>query len=444
MCDKCGVLRWRNDSTMSKDSEIIVLGAGVIGVTTAWYLQNAGFDVTVIDRQPDVALETSKANGGQISVSHAEPWASAKAPMQILKWAFNKNAPLRYIPSLDASHLRWGMSFLANSTHKKYKKNVKQLVALGNYSRQELIKLRQTLKLDYLQQTKGILHFYSQQKLYQQAILNAEYMSQVGCNRSVLDLQQTLKTCPQLASVPDLIGSTYTIDDESGNAHIFTQQLAEHCKNKGVTFIFDTQINKIDITNTQNAETQIFHLSGVTDTNEDIVIKTKKVIICSGSYSSLLAKQLGIYLPVYPAKGYSATYTVTDATLIPEVSMIDDAHKLVFSRFKNTESDVLRVAGMAEIYGGNNKYNTRIDETRANLITQRVRHLFPKGLDFSQPNYWTGLRPTTPNNIPIIKQSQIDNLYFNTGHGTLGWTHACGSAKLMTDIILQNPTALSF
>lgn len=425
---------------MKKYSHILVLGAGVVGVTTAWYLRQAGFEVTVIDRNAAAGMETSKANGGQISVSHAQPWANPAAPAKIFKWLFSKDAPLRFHPALDTQQLRWGLQFLSQCSHAHTQHNIKQLVALGMYSRAALQALREELALDYQQKSKGILHFYTSPHLFEAAKLSADCMSKLGCERQLLSAQQALAIEPALASVAGLVGATFTPADESGNAFIFTQKLSEKCQQAGVTFLFNTKVNKIISQQGKVTGVCISH----SDQPQQTHIHADCYVLCMGSFSTPLAKEVGLNLQVYPAKGYSATYPVTHASHIPQTSLIDDAYKLVFSRFEAAGLDQFRVAGMAEIRGGKRKYQRDIQLDRAELITQRVQQLFPQGLDFSQPNYWTGLRPTTPSNIPYIGQSAISNLYLNTGHGTLGWTHACGSAKALSNIMLGKQPALDF
>lgn len=422
----------------NKPKHIIVMGAGVVGVTTAWYLRQAGFDVTVIDRQPAAGMETSKANGGQISVSHAEPWANPSAPMQIAKWLLNRDAPLKFSPSLDFSQWQWGLQFYRECGKKSTQENIKNLVNLGMYSRQALQTLRDELSLEYQQVKKGILHIYTDRKQFEHAKHMADYMTHLGCDRQVLSTAEALAIDPALASINSLVGATYTQADESGNAFIFTQKLTEHCKASGVNFLFDTRIDRL-----HEKEGELTHIS-ITHKGEQADIHADSYVLCLGSYSTILAKQIGLNLLVYPAKGYSATFNVTDATKVPHTSLIDDAQKLVFSRFQSAGIDQLRIAGMAEIQAGKQKYNTEINPNRAALITRRVQQLFPTGLDFSQPNYWTGLRPTTPSNVPYIGHTRFKNLLLNTGHGTLGWTHACGSAKALSEVVKGRQPEVDF
>lgn len=410
----------------------IVLGAGVVGTTSAWFLHKEGFDVTVIDRQPAAGMETSFANGGQISVSHAEPWANPGAPKKVLKWLMKEDAPLLFRLRADSRQWRWGMQFLRECTPERTRHNIIQMVNLGTFSRSTLQELRAETGVEYNCLTKGILHFYTNAKEFEDAMGPAEIMREFGCDRKVIDTNKAIELEPALASIKNRIaGATYTEADESGDAHKFTQNLAKHAASKGVEFKYGTTILGLDM---EGGE-----ISGVRVRGEDgqvQVLKADKYVLCMGSYSPMLVKDLGVDLLIYPAKGYSATMQILDPSKAPQVSLTDDEYKLVFSRL----GDRLRIAGTAELNG----YSTELNEVRCKAITRRVMELFPGMANPEDAVYWTGLRPATPSNVPYIGRSKIPNLYLNTGHGTLGWTHSCGSARSIAAIMNGKQPELDF
>lgn len=402
---------------------IIVMGAGVIGTTTAWYLKQQGFDVTVIDRCEAAGLETSFANGGQISVSHAQPWASPQAPVTLLKSWFNSQSPLLFPARLDSKQWQWGLQFIAQCTPNNVRHNINQLVNLGLYSRTALQQLRQKTDIQYHCLTQGILHYYTNKKEFDTAKKTTQLMNESGCSRQVIDVNQAIDIEPALTAIaPQLVGATYTPEDESGNAFEFTQNLAKLCQQQGVNFIFNTNIEAIEHAGK--------HITGVDvryDTGKIDTLTADAFVLALGSYSPMLAEPLGINLSIYPAKGYSVTFEVTDASKVPEVSLTDDEYKLVMSRYGSQ----FRVAGMAEFNG----FSLQINPKRCQTIVDRISHIFPNGLNEHTAKFWTGLRPATPSNVPYIGKTSYKNLFLNAGHGTLGWTHACGSAKAVAAII---------
>jgi len=426
-------------------SHIAVLGAGVVGVTTAWYLQKAGYKVTVIERESAAGMQTSFANGGQISVSHATPWANPKAPLKALKWLFREDAPLLYRLRADKAQLKWAMQFLAECRADRADANLVQMVNLGLYSRAALQQLRRNIDIEYEQQTRGIMHFYTSQSEFDDAVAPTEHMQELGCERYFIDINTAASLEPALYPIAHkLIGATYTSRDESGNAHLFTQRLATKCEQAGVNFLYDTEILALNA----DAHSNHPHVHSITvrPAGENAqTFSADSFVIALGSYSVPLLKPLDIHLPIFPAKGYSATYRVNPRAphLAPFISLIDDEYKLVMSRL----GDKLRVAGTAEFNG----YNMDLNMTRCKAITERVQQIFPKGIIANSAEYWTGLRPMTPSNVPLIGRAHLgqvrhgsqnseatfDNLWLNTGHGTLGWTHACGSAKAIS-LLMQN------
>ncbi|MCK7546799.1 D-amino acid dehydrogenase [Marinobacter koreensis] len=401
---------------------ILVLGAGVVGTTTAWFLQKQGHQVTVVDRQSRAGLETSYANGGQISVSHAEPWANPSAPLKVLKWLTKADAPLLFKPRLDPAQWRWALSFLSECTSSKAAHNIRQMVNLGTYSRAQLQALRKELGLEYDHLEKGILHFYTNPEEFDGAIEPTRIMQDLGCDRQIIDANRAVELEPALNPIKHRIaGATYTSEDESGDARKFTQALADRCQQAGVNFLYNTDIVGFDHAGERLLGVQILN-AGHHET-----LRADSYVLCLGSFSAILARQLGLSLNIYPAKGYSITVPVKNEEAAFNVSLTDDEYKLVYSRL----GDRLRVAGTAELNG----YSRQLNLTRCRAIVRRTAEVMPEAGDWDKAEFWTGLRPTTPSNVPYIGKSHFANLYLNTGHGTLGWTHSCGSAAALADIV---------
>jgi len=403
--------------------KVTVLGAGVTGITSAWFLHQAGHEVTVIDRQPGAGLETSFANGGQVSVSHAEPWANPGAPLKVLKWLMREDAPLLFRLRPDLNQWLWGLDFLRQCTPGRTRHNIKQMVNLGLYSRATLQQLRAATGIDYQQKTEGILHFYTSEKEYADAQAPAALMREYGCELDMKTPDECIAIEPALAaSRSQLVGGSMTASDESGDAHQFTARLAALCASAGVEFLYNTRI--------VGARKEGDALLGVQIANADGIVsevRSDAYVMCLGSYSAQWAQLLGQTLRIYPAKGYSVTLPVINEAASFNVSLTDDEYKLVFSRLGNR----LRIAGTAELGG----YNTDLNLVRCEAIVRRVRQLFPDMTDGKNAQYWTGLRPATPSNVPYIGASKTRNLFLNTGHGTLGWTHSCGSGAAIADIV---------
>nr|WP_296018458.1 D-amino acid dehydrogenase [uncultured Acidovorax sp.] len=413
---------------------VIVLGAGLLGVTSAYFLSQLGHEVTVIDRQATPGAETSFANGGQISVSHAEPWANPSAPLKVLQWLGQEDAPLLFRLRADMRQWLWGLSFLRNCTPARTRHNIEQIVNLGTYSRDTLQQLRAATGIQYDQRTQGILHFYTNQKEFDGALAPAEQMRALGCERQVISADEAVRIEPALAHIrPQLAGATFTAEDESGDANRFTRELAQRCEAAGVHFRMGHHITAL-----REVAGQIDHVEVTNAEGRFERVRGDAFVLAMGSFSPLLAQPLGIHLPIYPAKGYSVTLPVKDASKAHQVSLTDDEFKLVFSRYTSESDgdrlqgrDVLRVAGTAELNG----YDRNLNPVRCEAIVRRVEQLFPGAGDTTQAQFWTGLRPATPSNVPLIGKTRIGNLFLNTGHGTLGWTHACGSGKSLADIV---------
>jgi D-amino-acid dehydrogenase len=411
---------------------VIVLGAGVIGINTAYYLDRLGCEVTVIDRQPHAAAETSFANGGQISVSHAEPWANPGAPLKVLKWLGREDAPLLFRLRADPQQWRWALRFLYECLPHRTRHNIRQIVSLGSYSRTMLQALRAELGLEYRQRTQGILHFYTDAREYQAAIGPTRQMVELGCERRLIGADEAVAIEPALHHIrPRLAGATYTAEDESGDAQMFTRALAGHCAGRGVRFLMSHHVTALR----QDAD-GIAHVELTDPEGRYLRCQADAYVLALGSFSPQLAQRLGLRLNVYPAKGYSVTMPVKDAAIAHQVSLTDDEYKLVFSRL----GDQLRIAGTAELNG----YDRQLNEVRCQAIVRRVEQLFPGAGDTARASFWSGLRPATPSNLPYIGRSRIGRLFLNTGHGTLGWTHGCGSGKAIADIVCGRKPELDF
>jgi len=417
--------------------KVIVLGAGIIGVATAWYLLEEGHDVTVVERQPEAALETSFANGAQISVSFCEPWANSGAPLKVAKWMLRDDSPLLFRPRLDPHQWRWALSFLGQCNDAAFARNVQQLVALGRYSHESLKSVVAQTGIAYDRLERGILHFFSSAADYESGIAAASLMRQHGVDRRVLGREEVLQVEPALKAFGDRIhGGTYTPSDESGDARVFTQKLAERCAARGAKFLYEHDVLGFDKAGSK--------ISGVVVRDRSTLSRTTlagdHVVAAAGSFTAPLLRQLGIYLNIYPAKGYSATLRLKRPEDASVVSLLDDTRKIAISRL----GDHVRIAGTAEMAG----YDTRIDSAtsrvRCDALVRRYEQLFPGVADTRQPQFWAGLRPSTPDNLPYIGRSKISNLWLNAGHGTLGWTHGAGSGRALAELISGRRPELEF
>ncbi len=398
--------------------KVIVLGAGVVGIAAAWFLREAGHDVLVLERRPAAGLETSFANGGQISVSHAEPWATPDAPGKILKWLGRDDAPLLFRLRADPQQWLWGLRFLAECLPARSRANTAQLVRLGLYSRATLRALRRATGIEYDQLQRGILHFYTERSDFEAGLRSARTMRELGCDRVPKTPDECVAIEPALGALrARLVGGTYSPEDESGDAHKFTVALAGKCAERGVQFAFGKAIERI--------VAEGGRIAGVQAAGD--LIRGDAYVVSLGSFTPLLLRPIGVRLAIYPAKGYSVTMPVRDASAAWSVSLTDETHKLVFARL----GERLRIAGTAELTG----YDDTINEVRCRAILERTLELFPGAGDEAKAEFWAGLRPATPGNIPYIGRTRYPNLFLDTGHGTLGWTHACGSGRALADIV---------
>jgi D-amino-acid dehydrogenase len=412
---------------------VIVLGAGLLGVTSSYFLRQQGHEVTVVDRQASPAAETSFANGGQISVSHAEPWANPSAPLKVLKWLGQEDAPLLFRIRADMRQWLWGLQFLRECTPARTRHNIAQIVRLGTYSRDTLQQLRRDIGIAYDERTQGILHFYTSHKEFDGAEGPAAQMRELGCDRRVISADDAVKLEPALRHIrPQLAGATYTAEDESGDANRFARELVGRCRADGVQFLMSHTVTAL-----REAGGSIDHVEATDSEGRFQRLRADAYVRAMGSLSPLYVQPLGISLPIYPAKGYSVTMPVKDSTMAHQVSLTDDEYKLVFSRLTTPATatepgrDRLRIAGTAELNG----YDRDLNRVRCEAIVQRLERLFPGAGDTGRAQFWTGLRPATPSNVPIIGRSRLPNLFLNTGHGTLGWTHSCGSGKSVARIV---------
>ncbi|HXZ48740.1 MAG TPA: D-amino acid dehydrogenase [Usitatibacter sp.] len=410
----------------------LVLGAGVIGTATAWYLAARGHDVTVVDRREGPGLETSFANGGQISAGHAEPWANAEAPAKLLKWIWRDDAPLLFRLRPDPRQWAWGARFLLECLPSRTRRNIGELVKLALYSRESLRELRAETGIRYDELARGILHYYTERRGFEQAVRAAAVMRAYGLERDVKTVDEAVAIEPALAAARDrLVGATYVAGDESGDAYLFTSRLAKLAEGRGVAFAGNREV------------VRIAHAGGRV---EAVVVRTAEgaeerlaadaYVLALGSFSPLVARDLGLALPVYPAKGYSATVAVADPARAPRTSLTDDEAKIVISRL----GERLRIAGTAELSG----YSAALNPVRCEALVRRMRELFPGAADYDRPAYWAGLRPSTPSNLPLVGPTRYANLFLNTGHGTLGWTLACGSGRAVADIISGHKPGVDF
>lgn len=416
--------------------KIIVLGAGILGVTSAWFLRRDGHEVTVIDRQPGAGLETSYANGSQISVSYAEPWANPGAPLQILKWLGKDDSPLLFRLSADPHQWGWGLAFLANCTPGRTRLNTIQLTNLGLFSRSTLIALREETGIRYDELARGILHLYESDSQYEAARPGLELMREFGCTMNFLNPDEIVGLEPSLAPYRTrLVGGAHAPEDESGDAFKFTQRLAELAAARGVEFRYDTPV--LSLTKQGGRLTGVVVKDGrLNGPGAEETLTADAYVMCMGAWSAPMLRRVGVRALIYPAKGYSATLPIRPGALANTVSLTDHRLKIVFSRL----GDRVRIAGTAELSG----YGTELNRVRCESLTRRAEEIFPGVLETEKAEYWTGLRPATPSNVPYIGRSRLGNLWLNTGHGTLGWTHGAGSGLAIADLIAGRKPDVNF
>lgn len=410
---------------------VLVLGSGVIGVSSAYYLAKLGMKVTVIDRQPAPGLETSFANAGQISPGYATPWAAPGIPMKALKWMFQKHAPLSIKPDGSLWQLQWMMHMLQNCNSQCYNINKERMVRLAEYSRDCLDSLRETEQIDYEARTRGTLQVFRTQKQCDAAQKDIAVLRRCGVSFELLDRNGCVNIEPALGPVKEkLTGGLRLPGDETGDCQLFTTRLAEKARALGVTFRQNVNIQRLMserlVSNQGKLSGIAIHTNGKTE-----ILQADQYVIALGSYSRPLMQHFGIQIPVYPVKGYSLTIPVVNAEASPISTVMDETYKVAITRFDHR----IRVGGMAEVAG----FDLSLNPKRRATLEMVTNSLFPNAGDLSQATFWTGLRPMTPDGTPIIgrvsDQPQHENIWLNTGHGTLGWTMACGSGRILADLI---------
>ncbi|MFL5016464.1 MAG: D-amino acid dehydrogenase [Rhizobium sp.] len=397
--------------------KVIVLGAGIVGVTSAYQLAKSGHEVTVVDRQPGPALETSFANAGEVSFGYCSPWAAPGIPMKAMKWLFMKHAPLILRPKLDMAMLSWMVRMLSNCTSERYAINKSRMLRLADYSRIALADLRAETGIAYDERMQGTRQLFRTEQQLDASAKDVKALAADGIPYEVLDRDGCIRFEPALKHVRDkIVGGLLTPKDETGDCFKFTNALAAKAEALGVHFAYGTTIKALDV--------EAGRVHGIITDRERM--SAEAVVVALGSYSPLLLKPLGIRLPVYPVKGYSLTIPIADASRAPESTVMDETYKIAITRL----GDRIRVGGMAEISG----YTNDLGLARRSTLEHSVTDLFPGG-DISKASFWSGLRPMTPDGTPVIGATKIAGLYLNTGHGTLGWTMSTGSARLIGDLV---------
>ncbi len=398
--------------------KVLVLGAGVIGVTSAYYLARAGHEVTVVDRQSAAAEETSFGNSGQVSPGYSAPWSKPGLPLQMLKWAFAPHSPLIIRPGLDLKLYSWLLQALGNCTAERYALNKARMVRLAEYSRDCLIQLRADTAIAYDERTRGTLQVMRTRQQLDAVAGDIAVLKQFGVRHELLDAAGCVAAEPALALVREKIaGGLRLPGDETGDCNIFTKTLAGIAQGLGVTFLFGKTIRQLTVGGGRIAGVAL----------EDQTLTADAYVAAMGSYTPLLLREVGISIPVYPVKGYSITVPITDPDAAPVSTVMDETYKIAITRLGTR----IRAGGRAELTG----YDRTLRPERRAALDHSVRDLFPRGGDLSRASFWTGLRPMTPDGTPVVGATPYPNLYTNTGHGTLGWTMSCGSARVLTDLV---------
>lgn len=398
--------------------KVLILGSGVIGVTSAYYLARAGHEVTVVDRQPQPALETSFANAGEVSPGYSSPWAGPGVPVKAIKWLLMKHGPLVIRPKLDPVMWVWLLKMLRNCTSERYAVNKSRMIPIAEYSRDCLRDLRRDIGIQYDERSQGTLQLFRYQAQLEGTADDIAVLKQYGVPYEVLSREGCIAVEPALAGVKEkFAGGMRLPQDETGDCHMFTQALAKHAEALGVRFMFNTGIDRIVTDGTR--VTGLATSAGM--------LQADAYVLALGSWSSRLVAPLGISLPVYPVKGYSITVPIKDASGAPESTVMDESYKVAITRL----GDRIRVGGTAEISG----YSSQLYDARRATLDHSLTDLFPRGGDLSKATFWSGLRPMTPDGPPVIGPTQYANLHLNTGHGTLGWTMSCGSGRALADML---------
>jgi D-amino-acid dehydrogenase len=405
---------------------VLVLGSGVVGTASAYYLARAGFEVVVVDRQPAVAMETSFGNAGQVSPGYASPWAAPGVPLKAMKWLLQRHAPLAIKLTGDVDQYLWMTQMLRNCTAARYAVNKERMVRLSEYSRDCLDELRAETGIAYEGRQLGTTQLFRTQAQLDAAAKDIAVLERSGVPYELLDRAGIARVEPALAKVADkLSGALRLPNDQTGDCQLFTTRLAEMARQLGVEFRFEQNIQRLEHAGDRIAGVWI---DGKLETAD-------RYVLALGSYSPQMLKPLGIRAPVYPLKGYSLTVPISDPAMAPQSTVLDETYKVAITRFDQR----IRVGGMAEIAGHDLSLNPRRRET----LEMVVGDLFPLGGDPSEAVFWTGLRPATPDGTPIIGATPYRNLFLNTGHGTLGWTMACGSGRVLADLLASKRPQIS-
>ena len=405
---------------------ILILGSGVIGVTCAYFLAQAGHQVTVVDRQSGPALETSYANAGEVSPGYSAPWAGPGVPLKAIQWMLMQHSPLVIWPMLDPAMWRWGASMLRNCTEARYTLNKGRMVRLAEYSRDCLRQLRVDTGIRYDERSQGTLQLFRTHKQFDGTGRDIEILKQYGVPYQLLDRAGFIAVEPALAHVQEkFVGALRLPGDETGDCFKFTQNLAALAVALGARFRYGVHI--------QGISSDSARITGVT--TDQGRFTADAYLVALGSYSSLMLRPIGIRLPVYPVKGYSITVPIDDAAHAPESTIMDETHKVAVTRL----GDRIRVGGTAELAG----YSLALREARRGTLNHVLTDLFPGAGDVARGEFWTGLRPMTPDGTPVVGGSPYPNLYLATGHGTLGWTMAAGTGRVMADLMSGKPTGIN-
>jgi D-amino-acid dehydrogenase len=408
--------------------KVVVMGAGVIGVTTAWYLAKHGAEVIVLDRQLGPGLETSYANAGELSYGMTSPWAAPGIPVKAVKWLFMKRRPLFIWPLISPTMWKWSLQMIGNCNEKDYAINKSRMVRVSNYSRDVMPDLIAETGIDYDGREQGTLQLFRTAKQMKASRADQEILAQFDSPFEELGRDACIAVEPALAEVRHkFVGGLRLTADRTGDCRMFTMALAEKAAELGVQFQYGQSIRAIAVENGR--------VAGV-DTELAGRITGDKYVCALGSYAPSVLKPIGLNLPVYPVKGYSVTLPVVDDAMAPQSTLMDETHKVAITRL----GDRIRVAGTAEIAG----YSNRLGPHATDTVKHVINDLFPKGGDLSQAEGWTGLRPMTPDGTPVLGGTRYDNLYLNTGHGTLGWTMACGSGRAVADLVVGKTPDISF
>ncbi|WP_415234393.1 D-amino acid dehydrogenase [Pseudorhodobacter sp.] len=408
--------------------KVIVMGAGVIGVTTAYYLAKQGAAVTVLDRQPGPGLEASYANAGELSYGMTSPWAAPGIPMKAVKWLFMKRRPLFIWPLISPTMWKWSYDMLRNCNEESYRLNKSRMVRISNYSRDVMPELIAETGIEYDGREQGTLQLFRTAKQLRDSKADQDILAEYDSPYEVLSPDACIAVEPALAEVRSkFVGGLRLVADRTGDCQMFTTKLAEKCAEMGVEFQYGQAIREIAIENGR--------VAGV-DTEIAGRITGDAYVSALGSYGPRVLNPIGVRLPVYPVKGYSVTLPVIDDAFAPQSTIMDETHKVAITRL----GDRIRVAGTAEIAG----YSNRLGPHATDTVRHVISDLFPKGGDLSKAEGWTGLRPMTPDGTPVLGASRYDNLFLNTGHGTLGWTMACGSGRAVADVVLGKTPEISF